>query len=70
MPANENVTREATVIDASNFIYAQGKANYYGKDAVLLSPGFTADNGSVFRAEIQPGCTYPTSMPAFLDKRP
>ena len=50
-------TRQASsTINASNTINSGAVAIYHAGDEVLLSNGFTATNGSVFRAYIE-GCT-------------
>jgi subtilisin family serine protease len=50
-------------ITATNIIYNGAKATYHAGTKVVLSPGFSAQAGSVFRAYIQ-GCTGTFSAPA------
>lgn len=49
--------REASsTITASNDVFATGEAVYHAGDEVLMTDGFTALNGSIYRAYIE-GCT-------------
>ena len=51
-----DVKQASSTINASNTINSGAVAIYHAGDEVLLSNGFTSNNGSVFRAYIE-GCT-------------
>lgn len=54
-----NVTKQASLsnglITASNFITGIGTKATYQAKSIVFTPGFRADNGTVFKAEIG-GC--------------
>jgi chitodextrinase len=53
--SNDLTFAVSNTIVATNQIGTQAKVNYYAGKAVTLSPGFVADSGTVFKAQIQ-GC--------------
>lgn len=56
VPSGTDTQEASSAIQASNTISASATAIYHAGDEVVMTPGFDALNGSVFRAYIE-GCT-------------